>query len=122
MLINKDHVKSMEKTKITFLVQGSADVPYEVTFYKKNTNLTALCTCHAGIYGRHCKHRINILRGSPENIISENVSEIKIIESWLSGSDVEIALKEFVAAEKEFEEKKRNLKKYKKKLARAMRD
>ena len=112
----------MVTMEINFLVQGSAKDPYEVTFIKDGDNLAALCTCPAGKMGQYCKHRINILGGSIKNVVSENVDDVKVVESWLPGTDVETALIEVLAAEKEFKAAKQNLMNYKKKLARVMHD
>jgi hypothetical protein len=106
---------------MSFLVQGSAPNPYEVLFVKEGSNLTALCTCPAGENGQYCKHRFRILSGSAEGIVSDNSAEVKIVESWLSGTDIEIALKEVREAEAVFEKAEKELAKLKKKLARAMR-
>lgn len=37
-----------------FLVQGSAPEPYVVEFFRRGSNLTAECTCPAGLLGQHC--------------------------------------------------------------------
>jgi uncharacterized Zn finger protein len=54
----KREVSFMEE--ICFLVQGSAEEPYKVTFRKKGNNLSAYCTCPAGENGQYCKHRIEV--------------------------------------------------------------
>lgn len=106
---------------IKFLVQGSAPEPYHVTFTKTNTNLNAFCTCPAGDNGQYCKHRFRILSGSTTSIVSENKDEVALIQSWLPGSDVEKALKEFTEAENECDLAKKRLSLAKKKVAKAMR-
>lgn len=108
--------------EIHFLVQGSADEPYKVTFQKKGTNLSAYCTCPAGENGQYCKHRIIILEGSNEGIISSNKDEVMIIKSWLRGTDVEAALMSLIDAQKQCEKAKIELSAAKKQLARAFRD
>jgi uncharacterized Zn finger protein len=60
----------MEETY--FIVQGSADEPYKVTFRRKGNNLSAYCTCPAGENGQYCKHRFRILAGCDDGIVSEN--------------------------------------------------
>ncbi len=109
-------------SELNFLVQGSAADPYEVTFRKDGDNLTALCTCPAGMHGKHCKHRFAILDGSTKGIVSDNLGEVKTVEAWLSGSDVEEAVVELRKAEKLFEVTKKDLSAAKKKVARVMRD
>ncbi len=112
--------------KIEFLVQGSAEEPYAVTFNKNGNNLTAHCTCPAGQVGQYCKHRFGILKGISKGIVSGNESQVITVADWLPGTDVEIALNEVEEAEKVYEMEVKKLKKvltgYKKKLARALMD
>lgn len=108
--------------KVVFLVQGSAPIPYEVVFAKEGKNLTAFCTCPAGQNGQYCKHRFAILDGKIEGIVSANVDKVKEVVSWLSDTDVEMALKEVKAAELRAVEANDALSRLKKKLARAMRN
>ena len=108
--------------ELCFLVQGSAEVPYRVTFQKNANNLSAYCTCPAGENGQYCKHRFNILGGITEGIVSSNIQDVKIVESWLHGTDVEDALNEVMAADEQFEKAKQKLFSAKKRLARAFRD
>lgn len=109
-------------SEINFLVQGSAADPYEITFIKDGDNLTALCTCPAGINGKHCKHRFGILDGSTKGIVSDNLNDVKTVGIWLSGTDIEEAVVELRKAERLFEAAKKDLSAAKKKVARVMRD
>ena len=108
--------------EIIFFVQGSSIEPYKVTFKKSENNLTATCTCPAGEHGLYCKHRFRILFGSIEGIVSKNLDDVKIVKSWLPGTDVEEALEFVHDAEVQFEMAKKNLSNAKKKLARKMQD
>jgi len=108
--------------EIKFLVQGSSDEPYEVRFYKNGNNLSAYCSCTAGINGTYCKHRINILNTDTKAIVSDNVKDVEVIQAWLPGTDVDAALIEIKAAELELAEAKRKVTATKKALALAMRD
>ncbi len=106
--------------ELVFLVQGSAADPYEVTFIKDGTSLTAVCTCPAGTYGNFCKHRISILDGNTEAISSDNVDQAATVVGWLPGTDVAAALSEMRNAEKTADPDKKALNDAKRKLARAM--
>ncbi len=106
--------------ELTFLVQGSSADPYEVTFIKDGTSLTALCTCPAGTYGNFCKHRISILDGNTQAISSYNADQAATVVGWLSGTDVEAALSEMREAESIADPDKKALHDAKRKLARAM--
>lgn len=109
--------------EIRFQVQGSAPEPYEVHFIKRSeNNISAYCTCPAGDNGQYCKHRFNILAGLTDNIVSGNENQVKIIKSWLPGSDLESAMQKVEQLEKEFLKAKKALSAAKKKVAEAMRD
>jgi hypothetical protein len=108
--------------EIYFLVQGSADEPYKVTFRKKDNNLSAYCTCPAGENGQYCKHRFRILEGSDEGVVSDNKNEVAIVKTWLVGTDVDAVLREVAEKEKALEKAKKELSIAKKMLARTMRD
>jgi len=107
--------------KIEFLVQGSAVEPYKVTFQRTEQHLSAFCTCPAGINGQYCKHRFSILRGGIEGIVSNNLSEVKIVVDLLVGTDIEYALIEMEQAEIDAERTKKVLAVAKKKIATLMR-
>ena len=106
--------------ELVFLVQGSSADPYEVTFIKDGTSLTAICTCPAGTYGNFCKHRISILEGNAQSISSDNADQAATVVGWLPGTDVDAALAEMREAEKIANPDKKDLNAAKRKLARAM--
>ncbi len=106
--------------ELIFLVKGSSADPYEVTFIKDGSSLTAICTCPAGTYGNLCKHRISILDGNTKSISSDNADQAATVVGWLPGTDVEAALSEMREAEKITDPEKRLLGAAKRKLARAM--
>ncbi len=108
--------------EIYFLIQGSAPEPYRVTFRKRGDNLNVYCTCPARENGQYCKHRIKILSGITDGIVSGNEAEVQIAISWVSGSDLELALNSFADAEKQFEKAKLSFSAAKKRLARVLRD
>ena len=106
--------------EINFMVKGSAEDPYEVTFLKSDDNLLVFCTCPAGENRRHCKHRVAIMNGSSKNIVSDNLDEVATVQSWMTGTEVETALRELKNAENGGDPKV--LAAAKSKLARAMND
>lgn len=108
--------------QIEFKVQGSSPEPYNIIFRKAGNNLTALCDCPAGMNRLYCKHRFNILNGIADGIVSENTEQVSIVESWLPGTDIDVALQEVKIAKKNLDEAKKQLSKLKKKLAKAMHD
>jgi uncharacterized Zn finger protein len=109
--------------EISFEVQGSASAPYGVVFVKRtDTNLSAYCSCPAGENGQYCKHRFNIFDGVTKGIVSNNIDDVKIVQSWLAGTDVEEALNMMRTLEAEAARIKRELSAAKKAVAMAMRD
>lgn len=106
-----------------FLVQGSAPEPYRVSFRRRDTkNISAYCTCPAGENGMSCKHRVRILRGLPEGVVSKNITDVTIVAGWLAGSDIETALRTINDLGKEAERIKRALSAAKKALAQCLLD
>ncbi len=99
----------MAMEEITFKVQGSAPAPYVVRFSKTGNNLTAHCNCAAGAAGQYCAHRMRILEGNGEGIVSGNENAVPTIVGWLAGSDVEAAVQELLAAHEKFEAAKQKL-------------
>jgi hypothetical protein len=106
------------RTTIVFHVQGSQPEPYEVVFERLSSqNLRAMCNCQAGDFGIICKHRINILEGNKQGIVSSNKSDVQIVQSWLPGTDVSRALLELRFLEAEAERLKKEIAAAKKRLA-----
>ena len=109
--------------EVEFLVQGSAADPYVVRFVLRGKgNLSAYCTCQAAEKGIHCKHRIEILRGSRRLIVSGNDQDVDTIRQWMRGTDVEAALNAVDDAETALVLAKSAVAKAKKRLAQAMLD
>ena len=106
--------------ELIFHVKGSAREPYELIFIKDGDSLTAICNCPAGSHGNACKHRLAIIEGKPKGIVSDNADRAPLVVEWLAGTDVEEALAELRAAEKNPEASKSAVATAKKKLARAM--
>jgi uncharacterized Zn finger protein len=106
--------------RIVFRVKGSSAEPYELTFIKDGTSLTAICTCPAGTFGNLCKHRVSILDGKTKGISSDNVDQVATVVEWLPGTDVADALAELRIVEASNDSDKTALNAAKRKLARAM--
>lgn len=112
----------MNTPLVTFLVQGSAPTPYKVKFAKTGSNISAFCTCPAGINGQYCKHRFRILDGDPTGIISNNLEEVRVVASWMIGSDIEVAINRVKELELNLKKVEAELSMLKKQVAKAMRD
>ena len=108
-------------TTVVFSVQGSAAEPYEVTFLREGTKLSAYCSCPAGQNGQYCKHRFSILSGEASGVVSTNVSDIALVASWLPGSNVALALDALARAERDLAHAQKVVSAAKKAVAAAMR-
>ena len=70
----------------------------------------------------YCKHRIRILLGLVEGIVSENTKDVQTVVGWVVGTDVEVALVTVVTLEKEADRIKSNLSAAKHALSRCFLD
>ena len=70
----------------------------------------------------YCMHRFNILEGVGEGIVSPNAADVRVVASWLAGTDVEAAMKTVKELEKQEEQVKRQLSAARKALARCLTD
>lgn len=106
--------------ELTIRVTGSSPDPYELTFIKDGTSLTALCTCPAGSFGNSCKHRISIFEGDAAAVVDDDEKKVTTVVAWLAGTDVEAALLEVRETNAAPDSTKGALAAAKKKLAKAM--
>jgi hypothetical protein len=108
---------------IKFLVQGSASEPYETVFDKNDDNVNATCSCPAGVTGpkgQCSKHRLRILRGDTDGIVSANIEDVKIVQGWIAGSYIETAIHKIAEGEVELERARKKVAAAKKALASVM--
>lgn len=108
---------------IRFLVQGSASEPYQAVFDNKEDKITATCSYPAGTEGptgQVCKHRLRILQGGTDRIVSANIEEVKIVQGWIAGTDIEIAVQKLTQGEDELEQARKKVAAAKKALAKVM--
>lgn len=106
--------------KLFFTVQGSKGDEYEVTFHKEGSNVDILCSCQAGQKGIYCKHRFALLDGEIDSLLSKNLHDVEKIPDFIKGTDIEVAYKNFIEINREYEVIQNRLKSAKKALARAM--
>ena len=106
--------------QLTIQVRGSSPDPYDLTFIKDGTSLTALCTCPAGTFGNVCKHRVLVLGGDTDAVVEDDGGKVATVVEWLVGTDVEAAMREMDQASSAPDATKESLAAAKKKLAKAM--
>lgn len=106
--------------QLVFSVLGSKGDEYVVTFRRAHGRLRATCTCPAGENGQHCKHRIALMSGEYDQVISKNVTDVARIKELVNGTILEQAYQAFVVAERVFRDAERQFDGAKKNLAKAM--
>lgn len=112
------------KKEVLFLVQGSEPDPYKVTFSKNGDNLRGLCNCKAAKNGMACKHRLDVLQNNKKAIIALqlDLDDVKLVQTWLIGSDVERCMIELQDAEETAKEYQEAVKEAKRNLNHALVD
>lgn len=95
---------------VRFHVQGSAKAPYEVLFINRGEgNITALCTCQAGGFGMYCKHRFQMLQGDVTHMTAGEDDDLRTLQRWIAGSDIEQAMQALATAEAALKAAKKEL-------------
>lgn len=96
-----------------FYIQGSANQPYKVVIESTETSVNKVtCDCQAGIYGKLCKHKVQVLN----DIIGEKTE----LSRCLNGSGYHLLISEYSQQEEDLRKAKSRLDKTKKSLAKLM--
>jgi DNA polymerase-3 subunit epsilon len=74
---------------LSFSVRGSTGNIYGITARRMAGKLRVSCTCQAGKNRDWCKHRTSLLDGDVNNLLSENVLDVKKLAEWAVGVEVE---------------------------------
>lgn len=113
------------ENSITFafdVASSSSGEVYRVTVKRAGANLTCQCTCAAAQNATQCKHRLGILSGSADGVISSNLDELSQVAKLCAGTDVEKALIRISEIEHQQNLLKKELAAAKKALARSLDD
>ncbi|MEY9525103.1 hypothetical protein ACVI1J_004071 [Bradyrhizobium diazoefficiens] len=108
---------------LRFTVESSSgDKDYEVVAVREGSQVRMGCECDAASNGMHCKHRINLLVGTPkeQKLTSGNPADVETLRQWIVGTPLEVALSTVVAAERDLDALKARLSKAKKALGLAL--
>ncbi|WCE30492.1 SWIM zinc finger family protein [Vibrio sp. SCSIO 43137] len=96
-----------------FFIQGSAKQPYKVVIESSETSVVKVtCDCQAGIFGKLCKHKVQILQ--------EVISTESELSNCLNNSGYSSLVADYSLQEKELKQAKSKLDKTKKSLAKLM--
>ena len=85
-------------SRIKFLVKGSESEPYQVTFWREESNIKSSCTCRAGKARYACKHRFAMLEADVTNLVSGNFEDIGTLQELIQGTDISQAYKPVLEA------------------------
>ncbi len=108
--------------RLGFVVEGSEGDLYDVVFERRDTFLTASCTCPAGGKGIPCKHRFALMDGDVTRLVSDNAEAVGFLPQMMRGTDVETALAALRGAQAAFYAAKKELASRKKALGRVLND
>jgi len=89
---------------------------YKVVFEMIENKLTVRCDCEAGVRGKHCKHKSNLLLGNYTD--SDDYREVM---GWVRQSPIHELLAKVTLSEVELDEKKRQLDRLKRSLEKVLR-
>jgi hypothetical protein len=88
-------VERVDRLRLVFTVEGSKGDEYEVVAERAGPFLSLTCTCVGAARGEMCKHRIALLDGVIDALLSENESDVALLPGLLAGSAAERALAHF---------------------------
>ena len=57
---------------LTIRAKSSGDEPYEVRFVVEANQLSVFCNCQAGMFGKLCKHKTELLSGDSSRLFDES--------------------------------------------------
>ena len=107
--------------KITVLAKSSSGEPYSVDFMLEKDRLSVFCNCPAGVWGKFCKHKLRLLLNDTSMLFDPDQTEklsraIELVEK----TQYPQLASEVRAKERDFERAKREVRKAKELLIKAM--
>lgn len=100
---------------------SDGETKYLVFFSQTDKGLGVSCTCPAGLFGKLCKHKLEILAGNfGMSSVDAAQDSISTISAWIKQSDIGVLVENIAIAESELDRAKSALSAAKKKLERAL--
>jgi hypothetical protein len=87
---------------LDFTVQGRRGDEYRIAAWRQGNDLMLTCTCPAGVNRRICHHRVALLDGVVDNLVSGNHGDVDRLRSLMRGTRIEPVVARFCHAEREF--------------------
>jgi hypothetical protein len=106
--------------RLAFIVEGSKGDKYEIIADRVDGRVIVSCTCKGARNGNHCRHRVNLLEGIVDDLLSDNDTEVALLPAMLLGTPLASAMDRYREADHAAEAAKRNLEGAKHALARIM--
>jgi len=107
--------------EIRIKAKSSSEEPYDVVVTKHESFFIVSCTCQAGIYGKICKHKTQLLAGDESMLFNpDDLSALTEIRSLIQSSEYNALLKEYETIRKEIEVAKRKEQKFRRRIEDAM--
>ncbi|MBN2183307.1 MAG: hypothetical protein JW715_15460 [Sedimentisphaerales bacterium] len=106
---------------IEILVKSSSGDPYTVSFYIDKNDISAFCSCPAGVYRVLCKHIICLINNDDSILYDRNQKElIRQVCAHLQKTNIPSLLTKWKESEELLKRVQRNAKKSKKNLEKAI--
>ncbi len=82
-----------------FTVSGSEGNKYELVAERIGERLTMSCTCgFAAAERKCCKHQVALLAGATDNLLINNVSQVKELHTLIRGTKLEELVADYQAS------------------------
>ena len=109
------------ENQVEILVKSSSGEPYTVSFYIDKNNISATCSCPAGIYRMLCKHIIHIISDDDSILYDKNHKKtMKKICAHLQNTKIPLFFSKWKESEEVLKRAQQNAKKSKKILEKAI--
>ena len=111
----------MEKETIIIKAKSSSTGSYNVTFENKPKEITVFCDCQAGMYGKLCKHKTELLNGNLSMLYDQSDSiNLEKAVNWVKNSVYFELISKYLKIKKDIEKAKRNEKKLRAKIEKVL--
>lgn len=86
--------------KLIFLMKYEELAPHEVIFRREGKAVTASCSCSSAKLGMDCRHRLDLIGGRDQCLVSGNYEDTNILKEWLENTPLKRAFADFEALRK----------------------
>jgi hypothetical protein len=102
------------------ILSSNGITPYVVEFSFESGKLYVSCSCPAGVLGKWCKHKMQLISGDVSGAINtSSVADFVDVQNWVRNSEFPRLLDEIKSAEDEMQSAKTKINNVKKMLEKA---